>query len=69
MSLKDDARRIKNRTITAFEENPILVMGMGAAALSGVAKLMNARTNQKNSKTYRREVARREKAKKHIKTA
>lgn len=52
---------IKARTKRAFDENPILFLGVGAASLSGAAKLMNANTNRKNSKTWRQEVKRREK--------
>lgn len=47
------------------EENPLLALGVAGAAssgiLSGLAKLLNAKTAAKNSKTYRREVKRREK--------
>lgn len=43
------------------EEQPLIAVGIGAALLSGAAKLLNASTARKNSKTWRREVKRREK--------
>lgn len=43
------------------EDNPLVAAGIGAALLSGAAKLMNANTQRKNSNTWKREVARREK--------
>jgi len=43
------------------EEQPLIALGVASAALSGVAKLMNANTQRKNSKTWNREVKRREK--------
>lgn len=46
---------------TQLEENPLIGLGLGAALLSGAAKLLNANTARKNSKTWRREVVRREK--------
>lgn len=42
------------------EENPVVVIGVGAALLQGISKLMNANSARKNSKTYKREIARRE---------
>lgn len=43
-----------------IEDNPLVAAGIGAALLNGAAKLMNANTNRKNSKTWSREVKRRE---------
>jgi len=43
------------------EEQPLLAAGIGAALLSGAAKLLNANSARKNSNTWRREVKRREK--------
>lgn len=43
------------------EEQPLIALGVVSAALSGAAKLMNANTSRKNSKTWNREVKRREK--------
>lgn len=42
-----------------IEEQPLIAAGIGAALLSGGAKLLNAVTASKNSKTYRKEVDRR----------
>jgi hypothetical protein len=44
-----------------LEDQPLVALGIGAAVLSGLGKLMNANTNRKNAKTWRREVVRREK--------
>lgn len=41
------------------EENPLVAAGIAVALLNGSAKLMNANTNRNNSKTWKREVARR----------
>jgi len=43
------------------EEQPLIALGVVSAALSGAAKLMNANTARKNSKTWSKEVKRREK--------
>lgn len=52
-----DTTRLKAQV----EENPLVAAGIGAALLSGAAKLLNANTGRKNAKTWRREVKRREK--------
>lgn len=52
-----DTTKLKSQ----IEENPLVAAGIGAALLSGAAKLMNANSNRKNSVTWRREVKRREK--------
>lgn len=44
-----------------IQEQPLVAAGIGAALLSGAAKLMNANTGRKNSKTWRQEVTRRKK--------
>lgn len=43
-----------------IEENPLLAAGVGAALLTAASKLMNANTARQNSKTWKREVNRRE---------
>lgn len=45
-----------------IEEQPLIALGVASAALSGAAKLLNANTNRRNSKTWNREVKRREKS-------
>lgn len=52
-----DTTRLKAQV----EENPLVAAGIGAALLSGAAKLMNANNGRRNSKTWSREVKRREK--------
>lgn len=44
------------------EEQPLIAAGIGIALLNGVAKLMQANTDRKRSKTWKREVVRRERA-------
>lgn len=43
-----------------IEEQPLIAAGIGVAILNGAAKLMQANTQRKNSKTWHREVVRRE---------
>lgn len=52
-----DTTKLKSQ----IEENPLVAAGVGAALLSGAAKLINANSARKNSTTWRREVKRREK--------
>lgn len=42
------------------QEQPLIAAGVGIALLNGVAKLMQANTDRKRSKTWKREVVRRE---------
>jgi hypothetical protein len=44
-----------------IEEQPLIAAGVGAALLSGAARLLNAVTANKNSRTWAKEVARRTK--------
>lgn len=57
MKIEFDTTNLKRQ----IEENPLMAAGVGAALLTGVSKLMNANTARKNSKSWKREVARREK--------
>ena len=41
------------------EDNPLLALGVGAALLTAVTKLINANTERNNAKTWEREVDRR----------
>jgi hypothetical protein len=41
------------------EENPVVVLGVAAALLTGAAKVMDANNNRSNSKTYALETQRR----------
>lgn len=59
MQININADKIKADLRRAWEENTALVLVAGATALTGVAKLMNANTERKNSKTWRKEVDRR----------
>lgn len=43
-------------------DNPLVAAGVGAALLSGAAKLMNANTSRKNAKTWKTEVKRRDRS-------
>lgn len=57
MKISFDTTKLKHQ----IEENPLVAAGIGAALLSGGAKLINARTGAKNAKTWRKEVDRRSK--------
>jgi hypothetical protein len=41
------------------EENPIVAIGVGAALITAISKLMDARGNMRNSRAWSREVNRR----------
>lgn len=56
MKIEFDTTKLRQQ----IEENPLVAAGIGAALLNGAAKLMNANTQRKNSKTWKREVARRD---------
>ena len=56
MQINFDTTKLKEQV----EQNPLLAAGIGAALLSGAAKLLNANTGRRNAKTWKREVARRE---------
>jgi len=43
----------------AWEENPLMVIAIGAAALTAGAKVIDATSNYKGRKTWEREVDRR----------
>ena len=57
MKINFDTTNLKRQ----IEDQPLVAAGLGAALLTGAAKLLNATTAHKNSKTWRREVKRREK--------
>lgn len=59
MSAAETWNRFKTRTQRAFEEQPVLFIGVSAAAITSVAKLISADTERRNSKIHRREVERR----------
>lgn len=57
MKFEFDTTNLKKQ----IEEQPLIAAGIGAGLLSGAAKLINAGVGARNSKTWRREVKRREK--------
>lgn len=62
MQININADKIKADLKRAWEQNTALCLVAGATALSGVAKLVNARANSRNSKAWKKEVDRRTKA-------
>jgi len=60
MSARETLQKTKDRLNRAFDENPILFIGVSAAALQATAKLLSARTEAENAKVWRREVDRRD---------
>jgi hypothetical protein len=60
MKIQFDTTKLKKQV----EENPLLAAGVGAALLTSVSKLMTANTARKNSKTWKKEVERRNKSSK-----
>ncbi len=59
MSAQQTWNRVKNSTLKAYEDNAVLFIGAAGVALTGVAKLVSANTDRKNSKIHRKEVDRR----------
>jgi hypothetical protein len=57
MKISFDTTNLKRQV----EENPLVAAGIGAALLSGATKLINARSNARNSRTWAKEVDRRRK--------
>lgn len=57
MKIEFDTTNLKRQ----IEENPLVAAGVGATLLSGAAKLTNAITARRNSKTWKNEVVRRTK--------
>lgn len=57
MQITFDTTKLKAQ----LEENPLVAAGIFAAVLNGAAKLMQANTQRKNSKTWAKEVNRRTK--------
>lgn len=55
MKFEFDTTNLKKQV----KQNPFLAAGIGAALLHGAADLMNANTNRKNAKTWKKEVNRR----------
>lgn len=62
MQININADKIKADLKRAWEENTAMCLIAGATALTGVARLMQANTERKNSNTHRKEVNRRIKA-------
>lgn len=59
MKIEFDTTNLKKQ----IEENPLIAAGIGAALLTGASRLMNANTARKNSKTWKKEVDRRNRSK------
>lgn len=43
------------------EENPVVALGVAAGLIGAISKLLNASADTRNSKSWKREVKRREK--------
>lgn len=56
MQINFDTTKLKKQ----IEENPLVAAGIGAALLNGVVRLINANTSRKNSRTWAKEVKRRQ---------
>lgn len=54
-----DAKRFATNLKNAAIENPVLALGVAAAAVTATAKLINAANETSNSRTYKKEVNRR----------
>jgi hypothetical protein len=58
--MKNTARKAFDNIKHQFEENPLLVIGVATGALLALAKVAETATDARNSKTWKKEVARRE---------
>lgn len=58
--MKKTAQRAMTTLKHQFEENPLLVIGVATGALLALAKVAETATDARNSKTWKKEVARRE---------
>lgn len=58
--MKKTAQRAMTNLKHQFEENPLLVIGVATGALLALAKVAETATDARNSKTWKKEVARRE---------
>lgn len=58
MKIEFDTTHLKKQV----EENPLLAAGVFGGVLAAAAKLMNANTARKNSKTWKKEVDRRDRS-------
>lgn len=61
MQININVDGIKTKLKKAWDEQPALCLAAGATALSGVAKLINADANRRNSLAWKKEVKRRTK--------
>ena len=52
--------KAKTKIKQAWEENPLLVIGVGAAAATAAAKVLDSVTSAKNSRSWAKEVDRRD---------
>lgn len=57
---KPDIEKFKQNLKKQIEENPLLAIGIGAAAATSLAKLLDASTQKQRARTNSREIARRE---------
>lgn len=57
---KQDFDRLKTRLTEQVIENPLLSVGVFAAAATAASKLLDASTERKRARTWDREVAKRE---------
>lgn len=48
-----------NNLKTQAEDNPIVALGIGAALITAISKLIDASVNSKNARAWAKEVARR----------
>jgi len=57
---KESVKRGGRRLAREFEENPVLVIGVCAAAIGATAKLIQASSDARRASVWKREVLRRE---------
>ncbi len=58
--LNNTLKDIQSKAKRLWDENPLVCVVVGIAAANAGAKLMNANSSRKNTKTWEKEVKRRE---------
>lgn len=60
MTAKKKYEQIKAKAIQLFEERPLETLAVASMTITAVAKLISSATQARNSRTWQREVDRRE---------
>ena len=62
--MKQSVAKAKTKIVQAWEENPLVVIAVGAAVVTATAKLIDAGVSANNSRAWKKEVDRRDRKQK-----